>query len=239
MTLHLDHPTAMIFLDETGAISRDRFFAVGCLKLSEPSILVRRLQKLRDRHHWYREFHFSDLTRGALPIFREVVDVIAGYAGAQFSCFIADRQEADPISRYGSHWLAYEKMSQQLLLGTISPGEIVTVLADDYSTPDEVTFELDVRDVVNERLGRCAITGICRLDSKAAAPLQAVDLLTSAVAFEYRQSAGQAGKASPKAQLAEYVRDVFGVASWLRPPVVTDRVNVRKYVPGLRTRRRR
>lgn len=238
MTLHVGHPTAMIFLDETGAISRDRFFAVGCLKLSEPSILVRRLQKLRDRHHWYKEFHFADLTRNTLPIFREVVDVIEGYTGTQFSCFIADRQVADPVARFGTHWLAYEKMAQQLLIGTISPGEIVSVLADDYSTPDDVTFEIDVRDVVNGRLGRCAITSICRLDSRAAAPLQAVDVLTSAVAFEFRQAAGQAGKTSPKAQLAEHVRDVFGVASWLRPPVITDRVNVRKYVPGLRTGKR-
>lgn len=238
MTLHINHPTAMIFLDETGAISRDRFFAVGCLKLSEPSILVRRLQKLRDRHHWYRELHFADLTRDALPIFREVVDVIAGYTGGQFSCFMTDRQEADPVARYGTHWLAYEKMAQQLLIGTISPGEIVTVLADDYSTPDDVTFEIDVRDVVNGRLGRCAITSICRLDSKAAAPLQVVDILTSAVAFEFRQAAGHAGQSSPKAQLAEYVRQVFGVRSWLQPPVVTDRVNVRKYVPALAARRR-
>lgn len=240
LSLHVRHPTAMVFLDETGAISRDRIFAVGCLKLSEPSILVRRLQKLRDRHHWYddNEIHFAQLTKNSLPVYREIVDTIAAYKGGQFSCFVTDRNEADPVARYGTHWLAYEKMSQQLLIGSISPSEIVSVLADDYSTPDDVTFEVDVRDVVNERLGRCAITSICRLDSRAALPLQAVDLLTSAVAFEYRQAAGEAGAASPKAQLAEYVRTAFGVSSWLRPPVLTERVNVRKYTPGKASSRR-
>lgn len=109
----------------------------------------------------------------------------------------------------------------------------MSVLADDYSTPDDVTFEIDVRDVVNQRLGRCAVTSICRLDSRAAVPLQAVDVLTAAVTFEHRQAAGQAGQSSPKALLAKHVRDVFGVTSWLQPPVVTDEVNVRQYVPGI------
>lgn len=51
---------------------------------------------------------------------------------------------------------------------------------------------------------RTAITTICRLDSKAAVPLQLVDLLVSAVAFEFRQSAGFAKQDSPR-------------ASWHRP----------------------
>lgn len=140
MDLPVDHPTAVVFLDESGAIAQDRFFAVGCLKLAEPSVLLRGVQKLRDRNHWYREIHFAELTRDALPFYRQVVSLLAS-SDCEFSCFVADRHAADP--------------------------------------------------------------------------LQVADLLTAAVAFEFRQSAGLAGADSPKARLARHVRESYGVESFL------------------------
>lgn len=204
----------MVFLDESGSISQDRFFAVGCLKLAEPSILLRRIQKLRDTEHWYQEIHFVDLTSGALPFYKKVIDEISA-SNAEYSCFVADRQSADPVARWATPWKAYEKLAEQLLVATIRPRELVVVVADNYSTPDSVQFELDVRAAVNKRLGRLAVMSVCRLDSRAADPLQLADLLTSAVTFEFRQSAGNAGTRSPKAQLARYVRDAYGVSSFL------------------------
>lgn len=222
------HPTAVAFLDESGAIANDRFFAVGCLKLAEPSVLLRAVQKLRDREHWYKEIHFSRLTRGALPFYRKVVDVVMATPDAWFSCFVADRVLADPVARFGSDWLAYEKLAEQLLIASIKRREIMTVLADNYSTPDDVLFEQDVRANVNRRLGRLGIVSVCRLDSQAADPLQIVDLLTSALAFEFRQSAGLANANSPKGQLAAYVRQGFGVTSALNG-CRTPRCNVALY----------
>ncbi len=213
-TLSERHPTAVAFLDESGSISQDRFFSVGCLKLAEPSILLRQLQKLRDRHHWYNEIHFVDLTGGALPFYERVVEIVAA-ADAEFSCFVADRSVADPVQRFGSPWKAYEKLAAQLLIGSIRRREIVTVLADNYSTPDNVVFEQDVRAEVNGRLKRLAVASVCRLDSGSADPLQLVDLLTSAVTFEFRQSAGLAGHRSPKARLAAKLRSEYGVQSFL------------------------
>jgi hypothetical protein len=149
------HPTAMAFLDEAGFIARDRFFAVGCLKLLEPSVLLRKVRKLRDRTQKYHEIHFKDLTKDSLPFYRSVVDLVAASDG-YFSCFVADRDQNDPVARFGSHWLAYEKLAKQLLLGTIRPRELLVVLADNYSTPDHVVFEQDVRAAVNKQLGRLA-----------------------------------------------------------------------------------
>jgi len=214
--LEKNHPTALAFLDESGSISQDRFFAVGLLKLVEPADLLRAVQKLRDRNHWYQEIHFVDLTKGTLPFYKSVVDTIAAHADAQYSCFIADRQNADPVARFGTPWKAYEKLAEQLLIGNIKRRELVTVVADNYSTPDDVKFEKDVRVAVNNRLNRLAVTSVCRMDSRAADPLQLVDLLTSAVTFEFRQSAGIAGMKSPKAQLAAHLRSVYGVGSFLQ-----------------------
>lgn len=229
VTLPIGHPTSAIFLDESGSVSQDRFFAVGCLKLETPSVLVRKVEKLRDRKHWYDEIHFARMTRGALPLYKVVVDLLAT-TDLEFSCFVADREQADPVSRFGSGYAAYEKLATQLLMGTIKFGEVVSVLADNYSTPDEVRFEEEVREAVNGRFDRTAITTICRLDSKAAVPLQLVDLLVSAVAFEFRQSAGFAKQDSPKGELAAYVRSSFGVESFLNGSEGT--LNVKIYEEG-------
>jgi len=93
----------------------------------------------------------------------------------------------------------------------------VCVLADEYSTPDDVCFETDVRESVNSRL-----------DSRAAVPLQLVDMLTAAVAFEFRQALGLAGTTSPKAELARYVRDAYGVPSFI-PGIDRKGINVKTY----------
>jgi hypothetical protein len=55
-------------LDESGAIAKDRFFAVGCLKLAQPAPLLRAVQRLRGVEYWYKEIHFVDLTRDTLPV---------------------------------------------------------------------------------------------------------------------------------------------------------------------------
>src|SRR4051794_36216753 len=93
--LRRDHPCGAAFVDETGAISRDRFFAVGVIKCSEPSRLLRTVQKFRDRRHWYKEFKFSELTVGKLDLYRALVDACLGVDDLEFFCFIADRSVAD------------------------------------------------------------------------------------------------------------------------------------------------
>jgi hypothetical protein len=225
-----DAETAIAFLDESGAISHDRFFAVGCLKLSEPSILLRQIQKLRDRHHWYGELHWVDITKDSLAFYRSVINVIAK-SDAEFSCFVVDRQKADAVARFGSPWRAYEKIATQLLIGSIRPKELVTVLADNYSAPDEVRFEEDVKREVNRRLGRLAVTNVCRLDSKAADPLQLVELLTSGVTYEFLQAAGLAGRRSPKARLAKHVMTAYKTDSFLKG-CRRKRMNVKLYRHG-------
>ncbi len=231
--LAIDHPTSVAFLDESGSIAQDRIFAVGCLKLENPSVLLRALQRLRDRRQWYAEIHFQQVKDRAIPIYQEIIELIAATSGATFSCFVADRHVADPVQRFGSPWRAYEKLATQLLLGSIAREELVTVLADDYSTPPGVQFEVDVREEVNRRLGRLGVVSICRLSSHAADGLQLVDLLTSAVCFEYRQSVGLAATQNPKAELAHFVRQTFAVDSFLNGHR-DQRLNVAQYadLPG-------
>lgn len=235
-SLSCEHPTATAFLDEAGFIARDRFFAVGCLKLSEPSVLLRKMQKLRDQRQAYYEIHFKNVTMGSLPFYRAVIDLVTANDGI-FSCFVVDRKAADPVARFGSHWLAYEKLAKQLLLGTIRRRELLVVLADNYSTPEDVFFEQDVRAAVNKRLKRLAVVSVCRLDSRTTDALQIADLLTSAVAHEFRQEAGTASKDNAKATLAKHMRSQYGVGSLLKG-CKDDRLNVALYGVDQRQGRR-
>lgn len=213
--LRRDHPCATAFLDETGSIAQDRFFAVGVVKVAEPAVLLRAIQKFRDRRQWYGEVHFTDLKPRSVRLYREFVDVVLAADGVNFWCFVADREQADPVERFGTPWDAYAKLAEQLLVGAIRQDELLTVLADNYSSPDDVLFEQEVRAGVNRRLGRLAVVSVCRLDSRSSDGLQVADLLTSAAAHEFRAAAGLAGSTGPKADLAAYVRANLGAATCL------------------------
>ncbi len=225
--LRRDHRTAAAFLDETGSISQDRFFAVGCLILPEPSDVLREVQRLRDVDHWYDEIKWVDLTETSLPFYKKLIDVVAN-SDARFSCFVSDREAADPVARFGDEWKAYEKLATQLIVGTSRPYELLSVMADNYSTPDGVEFEKELRAEVNRRLSCLQAVTVCRLDSRSCDALQLVDVLTGAIAFEYRQAAGLAGTRSAKAKAAEYVRGAYGVESVLGGTKV-DRLNIAVY----------
>lgn len=226
-SLPVSHPTAVAFLDETGSISHDRFFSVGCLILPEPSLILRSIQKLRDVHHWYTEMKWVEVTQTSYPLYRDVLELVSR-SDARYACFVADRESADPVARFGDAWLAYEKLAAQLLIGAARPGELVSVLADNYSTPDNVVFEIDVRREVNQRLKKLVLVSVCRLDSRSSDGLQLVDILTGAVTFEYRQAAGLAGSRSAKAKLATDLRQLYGARS-LIGGFKNSRLNVAVY----------
>lgn len=209
------NPVLSCFLDETGAISQDRFFGVGLVAIEEPSRLLRAVQNLRDRKHWYKEFHFSSVTRDSLDVYKELVDVCVATAGFRFYCFVADRHVADPVTRFGDAWTAYAKMSEQLVIASLPRGAVGTVVADNYSTPASVLFEEELRFSVNRRLRRLALASVYRADSKAFDGLQAVDLFTSAAAQEFRADAGLASTTNLKAQLADYARKALGAETLL------------------------
>lgn len=148
-------------------------------------------------------------------MYKRFVKVCVDQPGFKFCCFIADRSIADPIERFGDAWTAYQRMAGQLILGSVARDEILSVLADNYSTPANVHFEEDVKEQVNRRLSRLAVATVVRLDSRSSDGLQVVDLFTSAAAFEFRAAAGLTTLESPKAKLAAFVREALGVESFL------------------------
>lgn len=210
-----DHPCSLIFLDETGSVSGDRFFAIGALKLVIPSEMLRAVTKYRSQKRFFDEFHFGGMRRMDQDLYRGLADIVLNQGQSSFYMFIADRKVHDPVERFGNQWDAYLKMAEQLIVALIRPHEIATVLADSYTTPDHVLFEEQLKDNVNHRLRRLAVANVARLDSRSSDGIQAVDLLTSAAAFEFRASVGLASTSNHKALLAAYIRTRMGTSSVL------------------------
>ena len=54
-----DHPTATVFLDETGVVHRkeDRYFGIGCLKVRDHVRLLKSVARLREQMGFYDELH--------------------------------------------------------------------------------------------------------------------------------------------------------------------------------------
>ncbi|MBY8854170.1 hypothetical protein K7G98_40420, partial [Saccharothrix sp. MB29] len=84
------------------------------------------------------------------------------------------------------------------------PYELVSVVADNYSAPNNRSFENAVRRECNARLNRLAVTSVIQVDSGATEGLQLVDVLKGAVAFGFKADCGLASHNSLKCKTAAY-----------------------------------
>jgi hypothetical protein len=227
-----DHPTSTIFLDETGVVQgRDRYFGIGVLRLVDPAPLLRGVQRLRDKHGFRDELHWSSFDKGGLrgaaprlDFAKAVMDLFFAADDARFCCHIADRQNGDVTARFKGHphagERAYEQLASRVLREVIDDQEIVAVLADGRSTSPAVEFERDVSNSVNRASGRLAVVSVCRLDSRSTDALQVVDLLLGATALDLRQ--GRTGSGTQKQALLDHLLDHWKV-KLLAPPRTTRR----------------
>jgi hypothetical protein len=221
------------FLDETGTLGaeRDPFFAVGLMRCREPYALLRPIQRIRDKQHFYDEIKWSTVSNKKLPLLMNLVDVFLN-SEASFSTLICDKQQHDIIGRFGGQFHAYEFVARQLVWGSVPRGEVMWIIADEYSTPPGHSFEENVRDWVNGKVRRDAVAGVCRMRSSGVDLLQPIDLLLGAVAYEYKADRGVVGLQGykPKVKLLNHFKEQTGVETFLGG-YKDARLNVQEYVP--------
>lgn len=205
------------FLDETGALAgpRDPFFAVGILRCAEPYKILRPIQRIRDKQHFYDEIKWNKVSAKKLPLLCDLIDVFVSCPKASFSAFVVDKQKHDVITRFGGQFEAYDALARQLVLGSARRGEVMWIVADEYSTPPGVRFEENVRDYVNRKAkhGR-PVAGVCRMRSSGIDVLQVADLLLGAAVYEHKQQIGIV-KYKPKGELLDYIKSATGVPSFV------------------------
>ena len=163
-----------------------------------------------------------------LPIYRQALGYFFNCPEAKFACYVTDKDVNDPIKRFGNQWRAYERLAAQLLVGNIKPGEIVTVLADEYSTPPTERFEENIRDLVHKKLGADVVCGVCRMRSDGVDLFQILDVLLGAVAYDYKVHAGLITTENPKGRLLNFIKDRFGVSTFVGG-VRESRLNIKEF----------
>ena len=225
-TLPVGHPTAIVFLDETGVVHphrTDPIFGIGCLKASDPSALLRDFKRLRDRAGFHHELHWADFDKAKtkdrpdlVTLAKSAIDLVFHSPDAFFCCTIAERGHGDLTARFKSHPHAaaksYEALAADVLSDLIVGDELITVLADHISTHPDVRFETGVATIVNARHDRLAIASVSRLDSRAHDGLQLVDLLLGATAYDLRR--GDHGAKTQKSELLAHLLERCDCASF-------------------------
>lgn len=245
--LAVTHPTATVYLDESGVIKADRFFGIGCLKVVDGPKLTRALRRYRqvmecgEELHWSRLDKATSRTGRTFELATAALDTFFELEGASFCCTVADRQNGDLAKNYHSSWQAYEALSIRALDAAIDERELVSVLADHVDTPRDVQFEESVQLGLNGNRGRLTIATITRVHSHAVDGLQLADLLLGAAMFDFRQGATRGGlrNDSQKARLSAQLLDRCGVPTF-RPAgrAIEGKIRVEMQKPR-RTRRRR
>lgn len=219
------YPTAMIFVDESATkVSAGRFFVVGAVKARKAGQLLRAVHDLRDRYGYWGELKFSKITRGRLPLFCELVDLLE-QSDAHIAASIVDRNKGgDPFSASDPQWVAHARVTAKLLVGIINKRELAAALLDEVTTPRGCAFDDTVREMVNVRMKATSLVAATCADSACNDGLQLADLVAGAVAHQCGQSASTAKPSSHKGKIAGRLAAAFGVPNL--SDVHTDRVNI-------------
>lgn len=110
----------------------------------------------------------------------------------------------------------------------MSSQERTAVIVDHVSVPRDINYEHYIQNAVNTQYEEDdrRVVSVVRMASEACWGIQLADLLTSAVHLARRLDGGDPdiNPDSPKAQLAEHVRQTFNLPSLVSPSTPNFRV---------------
>jgi hypothetical protein len=220
----LHYPTSLIYMDESGTAGNGRVFVVGALKVRRHGKLARAARAVRDTTGFADEFRFNRINRTTVHHFKALLETLRE-ADTFFAATIVDRSMSDPLAGHSTRWEAHAEVASQLLRGCINRRELVSVSMDTISTPPTIALEDEIAYRVNRKLRNKSIITAALLDSKTCDCLQLVDVLTSAVACDYRQSVGlQRSVSAHKAAVVEHAKFVLGASAFIGR---SERTNIR------------
>ncbi|MFA6397233.1 MAG: DUF3800 domain-containing protein [Candidatus Paceibacterota bacterium] len=206
--------TKFCFLDETGSLNNntDPFFTVGIIKMSQPYYLMNKLLYERNKRNFYDEMHFNKLSRKNIGFAKFALESFFDTKGTYFYSYSVDKDGRYFKKEFGEDpWKAYEQLTTRLLEAVLSEKEILVLLADHVTVPKEIRFEVNVKKNMNSKLGRLAIAGVCRLDSRSNDLLQVVDLIIGAISYDLKVKVGAIkGNSECKMEFLKLLKENLG-----------------------------
>ena len=203
------------FLDETGTLEDDQnpFFTIGILSCSQPFYLNKVISRERDVRKVYDEIKFNKLSSKNIEFAKFMIDTYFEAKSVSFHSYTLDKGGEYFFSSFnGNVWDAYKETTMRVMEAIDKPNQVMTLIADNVTTPKEVKFEVDVKYQLNHNLKRFAVTGVCRVDSKSNDLLQLTDLIIGAISYDLKLKYGVVKKGSKhKRRFVEYLKEQLGV----------------------------
>ena len=176
-------------------------------------ILYSKLVYERNKRNFHDEMKFNKLSRRNIDFAKFAVDSFLDTRSIWFYSYTLDKQGNYFQREFnGNPWNAYEQVSIRLVESALSPNEILMLLADHVTTPQNVHYEICVKDKMNKKAGRLAMAGVCRFDSKGNDLLQIVDLFIGAINYDLKIATGIVGDGDKhKKELLRFIKESIGI----------------------------
>lgn len=240
-SLPTDHPTSLVFVDETGWTAQDRFFGVGALKLRDPVGIERRLAQYRREAGFDTRLRWASLGRASdaeLAVASRALQLVCTDTNAEFACALIDRNTTDLV--HGDVWQAYNRLAARAIGDVLDHEEIATVIVDRFDAPRSHSLEDPVRRTVNDRKGRLAVARLQQVASIAVPGVQLTDLLLGAITYQVRETHEPLKEPGLRMKLSlQVMQEHYGQTSYLkRGPghLAMNRLQITVLTPGTRGR---
>lgn len=145
------------------------------------------------------EFKFSKITQQSVPVYCKLIDAVLDSPAARMTILVVNREKESfsPGGELTSTWSAYLNYADLLIENAVlasgknrrNPPNQVIVLADYLSRPNESVETLETRLARHSQ-----IQAVITLESHASLLIQAVDVFTGAVVFDFRKQSGTSRK---------------------------------------------
>ncbi len=210
--------TKFCFLDESGSLDPKTapFFTIGLIKCSQPYYLYSKLTYERNKRNFHDEMKFNKLSRLNIDFAKFAIDSFLDTRSIWFYSYTIDKQGNYFQKKFNNNpWIAYEQISIRLAESSLSPNEILILLADHVTTPKNIHYEVSVKEKINKKANRLAMAGVCRFDSRGNDLLQVVDLFIGAINYDLKIATGIIGKGDKyKKELVKFIKENIGTKNF-------------------------
>lgn len=202
------------FLDESGSLNNktEPYFTLGILKMSQPYYLQSKILYERTKNNFHDEIKFNKLSGKNLNFAKIIIDAVFNTKSLNFYSYTTHKGSKYFIDNFnGNEWQAYEDITLKLMDAVLAEHEILVLIADYITTPNNVKYEVNVKKIFNDNKKRLAISGVCRFDSKSNDLLQVTDLLIGAITYDLKFKNGLVSGDKNKIEFINYLKKLFGV----------------------------